>query len=189
MNTFKPTENNFRKKNKLEDKYIILGVANIWTNRKGLGCFINLAKQLKEDEVIVLVGLSDKQLKELPKNIIGIARTNSVEELADIYSSADVFVNPTLEDNFPTTNLEALACGTPVITFDTGGSPESIDKQTGIVIDLKSREKLYGSICDLKSKKKKIDIETIIDRAIRKYNKVDNFNSYISLYKKINNKK
>src|SRR5699024_8637999 len=89
---------------------------------------------LKKDEIIVLVGLSEKQIEKLPENIIGISRTDSVKELAEIYSAADIFVNPTLEDNFPTTNLEALACGTPVITYNTGGSPESINKETGGVV-------------------------------------------------------
>lgn len=74
----------------------------------------------------MLVGLTEKQKANLPGGIIGITRTNSVEELAEIYTAADVFVNLTLEDTFPTTNLEALACGTPVITFNTGGSPECI---------------------------------------------------------------
>ena len=77
---------------------------------------------------IILIGLSKKQLKNLPSNVMGVERTESAQELADYYSMADVFVNATLEDNFPTTNLEALSCGTPVITYETGGSPESIDE-------------------------------------------------------------
>ena len=89
-----------------------------------------------------MVGLTEKQKKNLPKNIIGITRTNNIKELAEIYSAADVFVNPTLEDNFPTTNLEALACGTPVITFNTGGSVESIDNTTGFVVTKKTQIRL-----------------------------------------------
>ena len=90
---------------------------------------------------IILVGLTQKQIKELPDTIIGIERTQNVQELVGIYTRANVFFNPTYEDNFPTTNLEAIACGTPVITYNTGGSPEAISEETGVVCekgDLKS---------------------------------------------------
>lgn len=109
----------------LNDKIIVLGVAAVWTKRKGIDDFIDLAKILPDDYRIVLVGVSDSQKKMLPANIIGIDRTHSGNELAELYSMADVFVNPTYEDNYPTTNLESIACGTPVITYNTGGSPES----------------------------------------------------------------
>jgi len=132
---FKPTNCEFRKINNLEDKYIILGVANVWTERKGLYHFIQLANRLKEDEIIILVGLSDKQKKKLPSNIIGVSKTNSIEELSCIYSSADVYLNLTLEEVLGMTNIEALACGTPVITFRSGGSPECIDENSGRVIN------------------------------------------------------
>ena len=107
------------------NKTIILGVASVWNRRKGLDVFVALSKLLPENYQIVLIGVDKKQAKKLPDNIITIARTNNTEELAAWYSTADIFVNPTLEDNYPTVNLEAIACGTPVITFDTGGSPES----------------------------------------------------------------
>lgn len=114
-------------------KKILLGVASIWENRKGLSVFIELSKILKDDEQLVLVGIDSKTKATLPQNIVTIERTNSVDQLAKIYSMATFFINPTFEDNFPTTNLEALACGTPVITFNTGGSPECIDENTGYV--------------------------------------------------------
>lgn len=123
---FKPTPSDFRKQYGLEGKKIVLGVASVWDERKGLDDFIELAKLLDDSYTIVLVGLSEKQLRNLPNGIIGIRRTNSTKELAAIYTAADVFVNPTYEDNYPTTNLEAQACGTPVITYRTGGSPESV---------------------------------------------------------------
>lgn len=115
----------FRKKYNLENKTIILGVASPWTEEKGIKDFIELSKKMDEKYKIVLVGLNNKQLKDIPSNILGLIRTNNVEELVDIYNSADVFVNPTYADNYPTTNLEAIVCGTPVITYDTGGSHES----------------------------------------------------------------
>lgn len=123
---FKPTESDFREKNGLSDKLIILGVASVWDERKGLDDFIWLSEHLDSRYIIVLVGLTDKQISRIPSGIIGIQRTHSVNELAALYSTADVFVNPTHEDNYPTTNLEAKACGTPVITYRVGGSPESV---------------------------------------------------------------
>ena len=104
---FKPSPNNFRKSYNLENKFIILGVANKWEKRKGFEYFIKLSKLIEYNEAIVLVGLSKKQIKQLPKNIIGISKTNNTKELSEIYTTADVFFNPTLEDNFPTTNLES----------------------------------------------------------------------------------
>ena len=135
LSKFKPTKSDFREKNGLENSQIILGVASVWEERKGLKDFIELNNRLNANQKIVLVGLNDAQLAELPKNIIGIKRTNSVNELAELYSVADVFVNPTYEDNYPTTNLEAISCGTPVITYKTGGSPESVDEGNGFVVE------------------------------------------------------
>ena len=123
---FKPTPSDFRERYGLQDKIIVLGVANVWEDRKGLFDFYKLAEMLDDRYVIVLVGLSEKQIKNLPKNIKGIQRTNSPQELAAIYTAADVFVNPTYEDNYPTVNLESQACGTKVITYDTGGCIETL---------------------------------------------------------------
>lgn len=130
---FKPTPSDFRSRHGLDDKFIILGVASTWEKRKGLDDFIKLSSMLDERFSIVLVGLSEKQLSAIPENIIGISRTDSPEELAAIYTAADVFVNTTYEDNYPTVNLEARACGTPVITYNSGGSPESAGADAVIV--------------------------------------------------------
>lgn len=118
-----------KQKYNLLGKYVILGVAAIWDKRKGLDDFVKLSKLLDERYKVILVGLTGEQIKALPDAIIGMERTNSVAELAELYAMADVFVNPTYEDNYPTTNLEAISCGTPVITYNTGGSPESVPKQ------------------------------------------------------------
>jgi len=135
LEIFRHTESDFRRRYGLENKFVILGVASVWGERKGFYHFIELSDKLNSDEIIVLVGVSERQKNKLPKNVIGITRTNNLNELVEIYSAADVFVNPSLEDTFPTTNLEALACGTPVVTFNTGGSIESIDKNCGIVVN------------------------------------------------------
>lgn len=124
-NIFKPTKSTIKKQYGIEDKKIILGVASVWDKRKGLDVFIDLSKRIDNDCQIVLIGLNKKQIRKIPNNIIGICRTENVQELVKWYSAADVYFNPTLEDNYPTTNLEAIACGTRVVTFNTGGSPES----------------------------------------------------------------
>ena len=186
LSNFKPSIGDFRKKHGIEEKFIILGVAGVWERRKGLDYFLELAKKAKDDDVIVLVGLSQEQLNKLPKNIIGISRTNSVKELAEIYTTADVFVNPTLEDNFPTTNLEALACGTPVITFDTGGSPEAVDDQTGIVVEKGDLEGLIKAVQYIKVKWKEKNTGLYLERAKRNFDKNDKFGEYIELYKYVN---
>lgn len=129
LSVFKPTESNFRETHSLQDKKIILGVASAWGERKGLGDFIKLSKLLDDKNKIVLVGLNKKQKKNLPRNVLGITKTNNVYELAGIYTAADVFFNPTYEDNYPTVNLEAQACGTPVVTYNTCGSVESVSKE------------------------------------------------------------
>ena len=122
---FKHTESNIKERYGIKNKKVILGVASVWDKKKGLDTFIELSKQLDNEYQIVLIGLNKKQIKKLPSNIIGITRTEKVEELVKWYSVAEVFFNPTLEDNYPTVNLEAIACETPVVTFNTGGSPES----------------------------------------------------------------
>ncbi len=124
--TFRPTEGNFRQKHGLEGKTIILGVASAWGDRKGLTDFIELSRRLDDSYSVVLVGLTAKQIKKMPKHILCIERTNSKRELAEIYTAADVFLNLTYEDNYPTVNLESQACGTPCITYRTGGSVESV---------------------------------------------------------------
>lgn len=123
---FRPVKSSFKAKHNIENRFMILGVASVWNKKKGLEHFVELAGMLQQDEIIVLVGLTQKQISSLSGNIIGISRTNNVQELVEIYSAADVFLNPTLEDNYPTVNLEAQACGTYIITFDSGGSKETI---------------------------------------------------------------
>ena len=117
---FKPTLGNFRQNHNLMNKKILLGVSNQWTERKGLNDFIKLSSMISDDYRIVLVGLSDKQISSLPNNkIIGIRRTQSTKELAEIYTMADVFLNLSYEESFGLTTIEAISCGTAVIVYDT----------------------------------------------------------------------
>lgn len=135
LTVFRPRESAFRSKYNLKDKFLVMGAASIWSQRKGFADFIELASMLPDDYRLVMVGLPLDKIKVLPSNIIGIHRTDNPIELAEIYSTVDVFFNPTYEDNYPTVNLEAIACGTPVITYNTGGSPESVSEDHGFVVD------------------------------------------------------
>lgn len=134
LSVFKPTESDFRAKNGIgENEKIALGVANFRDPNKGFDDFLSLAHDVPDCR-FVLVGLSEKQVNSLPEGILGLCRVKNPQELAKIYSAADVFVNPTYADNFPTVNLEALACGVPVVTYDVGGSTEAIKYAEGTSI-------------------------------------------------------
>ena len=161
----------------------ILGAANVWTERKGLSAFLKLADMLDDSYHITLVGLNRKQQahisRQYPHKITAIQRTQNLNELVELYNNAFVFVNPTLEDNFPTTNLESLACGTPVITYRTGGSPESLDSSCGIVVEKDDISSLCRAITSLPESG--ITRTACRQRALD-YDKNKCFMEYISLY-------
>ena len=165
---------------------IILGVASTWSHKKGLEYFSSVADLLDgENYRVILVGLDDLQISSLNKNIIGIKRTESVEELADLYSAADVFVNPTLEESLGLTNIEALACGTPVVTFKSGGSPECINVDTGIVVDKGDLKGLVSAIVEIVTNSKQFYTKNCVQRAHSLFNKNDRYDEYIDLYKSL----
>ena len=195
---FRPMNGNrLRDKHKLDGKFVILGVASPWNTRKGLDDFYRLRTMLSDEFAIVMVGLTPKQIEKLPDGIIGIARTESQQELAEYYSMADVFVNLTYLDTFPTTNLEALACGTPVVTYRTGGSPEAIcdtacekvEKAgaeyypTGMVVEQGDVEGMIRCVRELKSRP--ISAAVCRQRAEVLFDKDKCFEEYIRLYKSL----
>jgi len=146
---FCPTPSDFREKHGLHDKQILLGVAGVWEERKGMRDFVKLAAMLGEDQKIVLVGVPGDLAKTLPASILALPRTASAKELAEIYTAADVFVNPTYEDNLPTVNLEARACGTRVVSYDTGGCAETLG-DGDILIPKGDVQSLYEAVCEMK---------------------------------------
>lgn len=180
LSVFKPTDSDFREKHQCEGKFLLLGVAFGWGRRKGLDVFLELAKRLDERYQIVLVGTDDEVDKLLPSNIISIHRTKNAEELAALYSAADLFVIPTREDNFPTVNMESLACGTPVLTFNTGGSPEMIDEKTGSVVPCDDVDALYNEILDI-SASGRFSSEDCVERA-KLYDRNTKFSEYVELF-------
>ena len=185
LNVFKPTESDFRKKYALENKYIVLGVAFGWGRRKGLDVFVELEKRFdKEKYKIVLVGTDDNIDKLLPDNIISIHRTQNQTELAEIYTAADVFANPTREENYPTVNMESVACGTPVVTFNTGGSPEMLDETCGAAVAKDDNDAMYNEIIRI-CEAKPYSMEACIKKA-KGFDKNEKFGEYIRLYEVLN---
>ena len=163
-------------------KYMILGVAFGWGKRKGIDVFLELAKRLDERYQIVLIGTDDAIDHQLPSNILSIHRTNNQQELAEIYSAADVLVNPTREDNYPTVNMESIACGTPVITFKTGGSPEMIDSSTGIVVECNDTEAMCDAIIKVCTQKPFLR-DMCLNKA-QSFDKHKKFSEYVQLYER-----
>lgn len=182
LDRFRPVDGGLRKRLGFENKYILLGVASMWEERKGYAYFEQLADRLDDSYQIILIGLSKRKLKTLHPRIHGVMRTNSMEELAEYYSMADAYVNTTLEDTFPTTNLEALACGTPVITFATGGSVESVDASCGKIVPKGDIEALIQAIEELRGEPDKK--EACLRRAAG-YDKDDRFQDYLKLYRSL----
>lgn len=166
----------------LSGKHVILGVASIWSKEKGLNDFIRMAGLLKDDEAIVLVGVKPEEQKTLPDNIIAIRRTENAHELAELYSSADAFANPTWQDNYPTVNMEAMACGTPVITYRTGGSVEAVTEQTGFVIEQGDITGILEAFRHIKRQGKDSYQEPCRNHALTHFRKEDRYADYISLY-------
>ena len=183
LDVFKPIENDIKIKYQCENKYLILGVAFGWGKKKGLDIFIELSKRLDENKYkIMLVGTDEHIEKDLPDNIISIHRTKNQNELAKIYSAADLFVNPTREDTYPTVNMESLACGTPVLTFNTGGSPEIIDETCGMVVEKDDIDSMYNEIINICENN--VFTKEMCLKKSRMFDKNEKYRNYIELYKK-----
>lgn len=165
-----------------EDKKIVLGCSISWEPRKGLGYFVQLSKTLPDDYQIVLVGnIHEGKKKELiENNIICTGRTKTFDEMVAWYQTASVFCNPTMADNFPTVNIEALAAGTPIVTFNTGGSPEAIDESTGIVIEQGNTDKLYKAVIKVAENRNIYTTENCIRKSSMFSN--NQYDLYVKLY-------
>ncbi len=183
LEIFKPTKGDFVEKHNLEEKKIVLGVAFGMGEKKGLDVFVELAKRLDNDYKIVLVGIGENIKVHMPDNILCIARTENQQELAKIYTVADVFANPTREETFGLVNVEALACGTPVVSFNSGGSPEIYDEKSGYTVecdDVNAMENKIREVCESKP----FLPENCIKRS-KNFEKNNRFNEYIDFFEKV----
>lgn len=181
LDIFRPTESSFRERHHCLDSFLIIGVAFGWGSRKGLDVFVKLAERLDDRFRILLVGTDEAVDQQLPKRIISIHRTQNQRELAELYTTADLFVNPTREEALGMVNLEALACGTPVVTFHTGGSPETIDETCGVSVpknDIDALEREIIRICETRPYTK----EACLRRA-QSFDHTARFREYMDLYR------
>lgn len=176
-----PTEK-VKKQYGLEGKRIILGVASIWMEEKGWKDFMQLATLLNPEEVIVLVGVKEEQKKGLPPNIVPISRTENLKQLAELYAAAEAFVNPTWQDNYPTVNLEAIACGTPVVTYRTGGSIEVVTPDTGMIVEQGDVNGLMEAVRKIEQKGKVYYQSKCRAYAEAHFKKEDRYADYLKLY-------
>ena len=186
LDVFSPTESDFRERYGLKGKKVILGVSMGFDKKKGFNDFLKLSENMDENCALVLVGISESQKMSLPEGIIGVVRTENQTELAKIYTAADIFVNLTYEDNFPTVNLEALACGTPVVTYRSGGSAEIAD---GKVAFSASKGDLDGvvSLINKIEKDETLSKECRM-RAESSFDKKYCFEKYLDLYDRVEKK-
>lgn len=174
-----------RQQYSLGDKHIFLGVASIWSREKGLADFIKMSELIRQDEVIVLVGIKPEDMKLLPKNVVAIARTENIRQLAELYSAADVFINPTWQDNYPTVNLEAIACGTPVVTYRTGGSIEAITDTTGFIVEQGDVAGLVDAARCIIRRGKEAYRNVCRQYAVANFRKEDRYADYLNLYRQL----
>ena len=197
LNVFKPFNNNYQElensrieltsKNTNQEKndFVILAVSSVWNKEKGLYDIFKLRELLPNKYHITIVGLTAKQVGLLPSGIKGIQRTQNVQELVELYSGANVLINPTYADTFPTVNLEALACGTPVVTYRTGGSPEAISDETGCVVEQGDTNALAASVENVCSRGKLHFVGTCRKRAETYFDKDKCFEKYVKLYEEL----
>lgn len=180
LNVFRPLE-----KMEEEGAFRVLAVSSVWNKEKGLYDIFKLRELLPDNYQITIVGLTTKQVEELPSGIKGIQRTQNVQELVQLYSDSDVLINPTYADTFPTVNLEALACGTPVITYRTGGSPEAISDETGCVVEQGDTNALAASVENVCLRGKLHFVEACRKRAETYFDKDKCFEKYVKLYEEL----
>jgi glycosyltransferase involved in cell wall biosynthesis len=183
LDVFKPLE-----KQNSNGQHKVLAVSSVWNKEKGLGDIYKLRDMLPENYGITIVGLTKKQVSALPKGIVGIERTQNVHELVKLYSAANVLINPTYADTFPTVNLEALACGTPVVTYETGGGPESITIETGSVVeqgDVAAMAEAIKRLMNLSDREFKLVRKSCRKRAVDYFDKDKCYEKYVRLYEEI----
>lgn len=157
-----------------------MGVANTWNVRKGLPDLLTLAGRLGSDYQVVLIGLIEKQLPNIPSNVLGLLRTANQIELAQWYTAADVFVNPTYEDTFPSVDLEAQACGTPVVVYETDGCPETVMPGNGLLIPQGDMQALENAVKTIADSGRRAD-----PQRMAQFDREQAYQGYIKLYKDI----
>jgi glycosyltransferase involved in cell wall biosynthesis len=190
INLFSECSDNYvREKYSIGNKFLILGVATNWDKRKGFEDFLKLSEMINDDILILLVGLNNSQINNLPKNIIGIKRTENPKELVAFYSAADLFINFSVEETFGLTTAEALSCGTPAIVYDTTACPELINGGTGFVVKKRDISGVLEKLMEVRLKPRGYYSSACRKRAVMMFNKSDRYMEYLKLYYRLLKKK
>ena len=184
LETFQPRpDSSIRERYGIRGKYYYLAVASVWLSEKGIADLITLAAMLQDDEQLVMVGrLSAKQRKALPETVVSIPRTADIQALASLYSEAVALVNPTWQDNYPTVNMESMACGTPVVTYRTGGSVEQVTPKTGFIVEQGNVEAMASALHRIRETGHKDWQDACRSHALEHFDKRKRFQDYIRLY-------
>lgn len=191
MNVFRPRKDSVekvRRKYSLCGRYVILGVATGWSDEVGLSTFFRLRKELSDKFAIVMVGCTPEILRQLPKGIVGISRTNNVDELAEIYTAADILFNGSYQETFGLVTAEALSCGTPVIVYDSTACPEIVTNETGYIVEAKNEEQVLDCLLrDFKLHEYERLQRSVKCRAyaVSHFDKNDKYKEYLKLYKEV----
>lgn len=182
---FRPIKSEVRKKYNIDSRFLILGVATVWNARKGFADFIKLAKRLSSENKILLVGLNQKQISKLPSNIIGLPNTENMNELVELYSSADLFVNFSIEETFGLTTAESMACGTPVLVYNSTACPEIVTEDTGFVVEPHDIDSTLKAIQQLKLVGKQYYSDNCRSYILKNFRKEDKYKEYAALYQEL----
>ena len=185
IRVFQPQENNIKEKYQIRDKKLLLALATAWSERKGLKDYIELSRLLPKDVQLLLVGLSSKQIRTLPTSIIGIERTQNVDELVKLYSGAEIVMNLSYEETFGLTTVEGFACGTPSIVYNCTASPELVTPETGLIVEPGDISGVAKAVEIILNRGKDSYSRACRQRALDYYNKDARFADYIILYNKI----
>ena len=180
---FYPRASKLRAQHAITRPYVALAVASEWEERKGIRLLPALAQTLGDLYQLVVIGLTAEQIGAMPVGILALPRTASTRELAQWYSAADCFVNPTLEDNMPLVNLEALACGTPVAVFATGGCPECVTGECGAVVPKGDVQALALAVQTLCAQKPAMQAACVAQA--ERFDSVATANAYCALYREV----
>lgn len=170
--------------NRMISDYTVLGVSQSWSREKGINIFIDLANRFPDIQFVLVGNMPERVI--LPSNILSVRTVSNPEKLADYYSFADVFVNPSIQETFGKTTAEAIACGTPVIGFNVTATPELIGNECGLVVDVADgMDGIATAIEHLRKKGKKFYSSSCRTFAETNFNKQKLINKYIQLYKEI----
>ncbi len=182
---FRPVASSIKERLNIEGKSLLVALATAWSKQKGLEDYIALSRILPDNIKLLLVGMTDKQQKEMPDDLLTMGKTQSVQELAEIYSGADIVMNLSYEETFGLTTVEGLACGTPGIVYNCTASPELITKETGIIVNPGDIYGVLSAIMEVLRIGKRFYSSSCRERALSLFDKANNYNEYLNLYKEL----